>query len=86
MKRMWRGKKYAALAALKAIRSRGFAVVEPGTFFEPGPTCWWHRSERAARERVRRLRSHARTAYLVRLGVESVATPEVESVTTPEEN
>jgi hypothetical protein len=86
MKRMWRGKKYAGLSTLKAIRPRGFAVVEPGTFFEPGSTCWWHRSERAARERVRRLRSKARSAYLVRLGVESVTSPDLESVTTPEEN
>jgi hypothetical protein len=86
MKRMWRGKKYAGLTTLKAIRRRGFAVVEPGTFFDPGPTCWWHRSERAARERVRRLRAKARSAYLVRLGVESVTTPALESVTTSEEN
>lgn len=84
---MMRGKKYASLVTLKRLRPRGgWAVVEPGTWFEPAYTYYWHRVEDRARERVRRLRSKARTAYLVRLGVESVTTPDLKIVTTPEEN
>lgn len=84
---MMRGKKYASLVTLKRLRPRGgFAVVEPGNWFEPAYTYYWHRVEDRARERVRRLRAPARSAYLVRLAVESVTTPDLKIVTTPEEN
>ena len=70
--RMWRGKRYASLAVLRRLRPAGLAVVVEGTFWEPIPSCYWHRSEREARDRVRRLRAHARSAYLVRYGLEGV--------------
>lgn len=86
MKRV-NGKRYASLDTLRTLRGRGYAVVEPGSLFEPATTYYWHRVEQRARERVRQLRHRGRTAYFVTLardaGVESVSSS---SPSHPEEN